>query len=117
MNFNAYQAETRKTAIYPNEYAFEYLLYGLVSEVGELAGKIKKIIRDSDDFTEMQAKLAGAEHKSLLEFQNELGDILWYVAQIADEWGLLLDDVARANIEKLQSRQARNALHGSGDDR
>jgi NTP pyrophosphatase (non-canonical NTP hydrolase) len=48
---------------------------------------------------------------------KELGDVLWYVAQLASELGLELEDIARENLEKLSSRQRRGVLSGSGDER
>lgn len=100
---NEYQVFTRTTAIYPKEQAIEYVALGLASEAGEVAGKIKKKIRD------------GVFDRSALA--HELGDILWYVARLADELDIDLADVFEMNIEKLQSRLERNALQGAGDDR
>lgn len=104
-----YQARSRATAVYPQ--AGENLLYptlGLCGEVGEVAEKVKKMIRDDGGVlsAERRAALAG-----------ELGDVLWYLAQVATEAGLDLDAIAAANIEKLSSRRLRGVLHGSGDDR
>ena len=109
MDISDYQLRSRATAVYPG--AGENLLYptlGLCGEAGEVAEKIKKMIRDD----------AGAltdERRAALS--KELGDVLWYLAQIATEADLELDAIAEANIEKLSSRQRRNVLQGSGDDR
>lgn len=108
MNFNEYQEATKKTAIYPSDKALEYLSLGLASEAGEVAGKIKKIIRDSD------SKLS-KDHVDAIS--GELGDVLWYVAQLADFAGLSLEAVAAGNIDKLLSRYERGAIGGSGDNR
>jgi NTP pyrophosphatase (non-canonical NTP hydrolase) len=109
MDISDYQLRSRATAVYPG--VGENLLYptlGLCGEAGEVAEKIKKMIRDD----------AGAltdERRAALS--KELGDVLWYLAQIATEADLELDAIAEANIEKLTSRQRRNVLQGSGDDR
>lgn len=101
---DGYQDFTDETAIYPDENAQEYLMYGLISEVGELAGNMKKVIRDGTPlYTE--------------DFLKELGDVLWYVSQLASNQGFYLSDVARTNVEKLKSRMERGRLGGSGDDR
>lgn len=102
--FDAYQDFTDTTAIYPDDNAQEYLMYGLVSEVGELAGKMKKELRDGTVF-------------SRDDFIKELGDVLWYVGQLASSNRAFLSDVARVNVEKLKSRQDRGKLGGSGDER
>jgi NTP pyrophosphatase (non-canonical NTP hydrolase) len=102
--FDSYQDFTDSTAIYPKETELEYLLLGLTSEVGELAGKVKKEIRDG--------KIVETE-----DFLKELGDILWYVARLAAHKDVYLSDVAQMNIEKLNSRKDRGTIGGSGDDR
>ena len=103
-DFDAYQDFTDETAIYPEEAAQEYLMLGLMSEVGELAGKMKKELRDGTVLTDE-------------DFAKELGDVLWYVAQLASNRELYLSDIAQLNAEKLSSRQARGTLTGSGDNR
>ena len=109
MDFNEYQKEARKTAIYPDlGKNFVYPTLGLAGEAGEVAEKIKKVIRDGDGVISEEKKE---------ELKKELGDVLWYVANLSQELGLPLDEVARLNIEKLKSRQERNALHGAGDNR
>lgn len=109
MLLSDYQARSRATAVYPG--AGENLLYptlGLCGEAGEVAEKIKKMVRD--DGGELSAERRDALAK-------ELGDVLWYLAQIATEADLDLGDIAGANLEKLLSRQRRSVLTGSGDDR
>ena len=109
MRLSDYQQRSRATAVYPG--AGENLLYptlGLCGEAGEVAEKIKKMIRDD-------AGLLSEERRAALS--KELGDVLWYLAQLATEADLDLDAIAEANIEKLLSRQDRNVLQGSGDDR
>lgn len=109
MTFSQYQSESRKTAIYPNQGAnLVYPTLGLVGEAGEVAEKIKKLIRDeSNVLTQEYREAVGAE----------LGDVLWYVAQLATELQLNLDDVAVGNLSKLFSRKERGVLHGHGDTR
>ncbi len=108
MTLDAYQEEARKTALYPEAYRLIYPTLGLAGEAGELANKVKKVLRDQGgEVTEevRQALLA------------ELGDVLWYVAQVATDLGASLGAVAQANLEKLRSRQGRSRLGGSGDTR
>ncbi len=109
MDFKEYQKFSRETAIYPNVgQNFIYPVLGLVGEAGEVAEKVKKVLRD-DGGVVSETKRA--------EIQKELGDVLWYLAQIATELNLSLDDVATSNIDKLVSRQERGVLSGSGDNR
>lgn len=109
MTFSDYQKDSRATAIYPrDERPYVYPTLGLTSEAGEVASKIKKAIRD-------EAGVISPERLSVL--RDELGDVLWYVAQLATELGLSLDDVAGRNLEKLASRKERHQLSGDGDNR
>ena len=109
MTFEEYQKLSRKTAIYPNkDNNFTYPTLGLAGEVGEVADKIKKVFRDGDGTVSEEKKQ---------ELTKELGDVLWYLAQLSTELGLSLDDIAFKNIVKLYSRMERNTLHGSGDNR
>jgi len=109
INFNEYQSEATKTAAYPNiGNNIYYPTLGLCGESGEVAEKIKKIFRDDNGIVTNESKL---------KLEKELGDVLWYVAQLATELDLSLDEIATNNIRKLQSRKERNQLHGSGDNR
>jgi NTP pyrophosphatase (non-canonical NTP hydrolase) len=109
MDFNKYQKLAKKTAVYPNSGKnFIYPTIGLMGEAGELANKIKKVIRDDG------SKITKEKRE---EIKAEMGDILWYVSQLATELKLELSDVAKYNIEKLSKRQKENKLHGSGDNR
>jgi len=108
MEFNEYQKQARTTAIYAgfgNNYIYPTL--GLAGESGEVAEKIKKIIRDGDGV------ITGEQRE---ELKKELGDVLWYIANLGVELGLEMDDIAQNNIAKLKSRQERGKLHGSGDN-
>ena len=108
MQFNEYQTEAAKTAIFPKEKGLEYTVLGLVSEAGEIAGKVKKIIRDK------QGVMSPEDRVELLK---EVGDVLWYTAAITSVLEGHLVDVAENNIAKLQSRMVRGVLGGSGDNR
>lgn len=109
MTFDEYQKKSRETAIYPDKgNNFIYPTLGLVGEAGETAEKVKKILRDDG------GKITDLKRG---EIKKEMGDVLWYVAQMATEFGLSLEEVAALNIEKLQSRKERGMLHGSGDNR
>lgn len=109
MNFEEYQKESRKTAVYPqagNNWVYPVL--GLSGETGEIADKMKKVIRDDNNVISPEKRE---------EVKKEIGDVLWYVAQLATELELSLDDIAKTNLEKLFSRMERNKLSGSGDNR
>ncbi len=109
MNFNEYQIEARKTAVYPNiENNFIYPCLGLCGESGEVAEKIKKIIRDENSIITEEKRM---------ELVKEMGDVLWYLANLSMELDVELEFVAIRNIEKLKERQNNNKLHGSGDNR
>lgn len=109
MRFSEYQARSRATAVYPDAGSnIVYPALGLCGEAGETAEKVKKAIRDDGGtLTEERREAIAAE----------LGDVLWYAAQLATEAGLDLEEVAEANLAKLASRRERAVLHGSGDDR
>ena len=109
MNFNDYQKKSRETAGYPAiGHPIIYPALGLVNEAGEVAGKIKKVFRD-------KGGEINAETKSALK--AELGDVLWYIAQVCTELDLSLDEVAEYNIEKLYGRLERGTIRGDGDER
>jgi NTP pyrophosphatase (non-canonical NTP hydrolase) len=109
MNFNEYQEKSRKTALYPDkDNNFVYPTLGLSGEAGEVAEKIKKVIRDKGGVIDDETREA---------IKKELGDVLWYVAQLATELGLSMDNIAEKNIEKLYSRLERGVLKGNGDNR
>lgn len=108
MNFADYQSQASKTAIYSPVDAVVYPSLGLVSEAGEVAGKVKKVLRDNGGhFTE--------EKRSAIA--DEVGDVLWYIASLCTDLGIGMDTVAQRNIDKLNSRLSRGVLGGSGDNR
>ena len=109
MDFQEYQTKSRVTAIYPNQGKnIMYPVLGLCGETGEIAEKVKKIIRD---------KGGVPSHADKEAIAKEIGDVLWYLAQISTELEIFLDDVAQLNLDKLASRRARGTIGGSGDNR
>jgi NTP pyrophosphatase (non-canonical NTP hydrolase) len=106
---NEYQTAAKTTAVYTTaEQRLICTVLGLSGEAGEVSEKFKKIFRDKN-------ALIGDEDRR--EIQKELGDVLWYLAVLADTLGLDLESVAALNLEKLKSRFARGAIHGQGDNR
>jgi len=109
MDFHDYQTQSRKTAKYPPiGHPVIYPTLGLTNEAGEVAGKVKKIFRD-------KGGVIGPAEKEALK--GELGDVLWYLAQVCTELDLSLDEVAQSNLEKLFSRLERGKIGGDGDNR
>lgn len=109
MEMNNYQKGARKTAIYPNKKTnIYYPALGLAGEAGEIANKVKKIMRDYNGRVDRRTKKALAD---------ELGDVLWYVSDLASVLKLKLDNIAINNLLKLMSRARRNKIKGSGDNR
>lgn len=112
MQMNDYQKATESTALYPGAKqgtveAVVYCALGL-GEVGEVQGKIKKIIRDDNGVISKEKRE---------EIYKELGDVLWYTARLAAELGYPLSNVAEANLAKLSDRRERGVVGGSGDNR
>jgi NTP pyrophosphatase (non-canonical NTP hydrolase) len=109
MNFNDYQNQARSTAMYPNiGDNYVYPVLGLSGESGEVAEKFKKIIRDKNGVVSEQDKV---------EIVKEMGDVLWYLANLSCELNVDLSLVAEKNLEKLFSRKERGVITGSGDNR
>ena len=106
MNIREYQEWTNTTAQFSPLVAQEYLALGLVSEAGEVAGKIKKLIR-GDDLPE----------DYYIKILDEVGDVLWYVAQLAELYGTNIESLAQLNHDKLTARLHNNTIKGSGDNR
>lgn len=110
MTFEEYQKQTDNTAKYPgvgtqNLEAISYVTIGLVGEAGEIANKVKKLIRDGDSPDKRQ------------EIRAEIGDVLWYLARLCIELDTTLNGLAIWNLEKLKDRKSRDMISGSGDDR
>lgn len=108
MTLNEYQDKARETAKYPAELGVTYTTLGLTGEAGEVADKVKKIIRDNGGVLTDEKRL---------EIAKEVGDVLWYIAMLSAELGYTLDDIAWMNYEKLHSRAERGKIGGSGDNR
>jgi NTP pyrophosphatase (non-canonical NTP hydrolase) len=110
MTFEDYQKQALSTVLSTDD-NFKDLLHwvlGMNGEAGELAEKMKKIIRD-------KGSVISEEDKR--EMAKELGDVLWYIAVFAHDLGVPLDTIAQHNLDKLQSRKDRGVLGGSGDNR
>ena len=103
LGLNAYQKAAAKTAIYKTEHSILYPALGLAGEAGEVANKVKKMLRD------------GTFDKQAIA--DELGDVLWYVAALSRDLNISMHDLAMKNLEKLYGRKARGTLKGSGDKR
>lgn len=110
MELNEYQKKALETATHDGKYKIIYPALGLGNEAGEVLGKIKKWLRGDDGLGEMTESRREA-------IKDELGDVLWYVATLAHDLDLQLDDVARGNVDKLKSRKERGAIKGDGDKR
>lgn len=108
MTFDEYQQFTESTAVYPKENGLLYVVLGLCGEAGEIAEKVKKVLRDDNaEFT--------PEKK--WEIAMEIGDVFWYCNRLVDELGFDMSEIVEENIKKLNSRKERNVLGGSGDNR
>ena len=109
MDFNTYQKSIRKTAIYPHQGDnLAYPALGLTGEAGEVADKVKKLIRDAGGVLSQDRRE---------EMIKELGDVLWYLAALATELKVDLDEVAQKNITKVEDRKSRGVTSGEGDNR
>ena len=106
MDFKSYQEKALQTAIYPMPVIYPAL--ALNGESGEVAEKVKKVLRDKEGIFDKDSKL---------EIAKEIGDVLWYCAAISKDLGYSLEEIAWMNIDKLESRKERNKLHGNGDNR
>jgi NTP pyrophosphatase (non-canonical NTP hydrolase) len=107
MHFNDYQDQANDLAIYPHEARLVYPALGLTGEAGEVADKIKKIIRDKRTLYVLERT----------EIAKEVGDVLWYVAALARDLGVDMDTMAQMNLGKLRDRAKRGVIGGSGDSR
>jgi len=109
MTFNEYQLKARETAMFPDEdNRFIFATLAMMGEAGEVSEKVKKIWRD-------KGKVVSDQDRE--DIKKELGDVLWYMSQLAAELKIDFDDIATGNLDKLQSRLQRHVLHGAGDNR
>ena len=111
MELNEYQKKALTTVVYNQKYKIMYPALGLGEEAGEVMGKVKKWLRGDDGADGAMS----AERKEALK--AELGDVLWYLAVLANDLGLRLEEVAQSNVDKLQSRKERGTIKGDGDVR
>ena len=107
-DLDMYQQVAKTTAIYPREQAIIYPTLGLTGEAGEVANKVKKIIRDGSNKN---------DDNLVSEIKSEIGDCLWYIAVLASDFNIKLSDIASTNLEKLANRKQNNTIQGSGDAR
>ena len=107
-DLDMYQKVALTTAIYPREQAIIYPTLGLTGEAGEVANKVKKIIRDGSNKN---------DNSMVSEIKSEIGDCLWYIAVLADDIGCKLSDIANTNLIKLANRKEKGTIRGSGDKR
>lgn len=108
VNFEDYQTQASKTAVYPDADVITYPTFGLVSEAGEVAGKVKKVLRDKNGhFDPIERE----------KIADEVGDVLWYIAALCTDLGIGMETIAQRNLDKLNSRMARGVIQGSGDNR
>ena len=108
MELNDYQNRALETAIYPTEAKIVYPTLGLTGEAGEVADKVKKVIRDfKGEFSESVR----------YELAKELGDVLWYIAALSHDLGYTLEEIGEMNNAKLASRKQRGMINGNGDNR
>ena len=103
LDMEEYQKIAADTAIYSSKHAVIYPALGLAAEAGEVANKVKKILRDGD-----------FDRKAIAD---EIGDCLWYIAALCRDLNVGMNDVARANLSKLEDRKKRGVISGSGDNR
>ncbi len=108
MTLNKYQQKALTTAVYPEDKKIIYPTLGMTGEAGEVADKVKKVLRDNHQMFTYDKKT---------EIAKEIGDVLWYCAVLAHDIGFSLEEVGSMNIAKLASRQERGVLGGSGDNR
>lgn len=116
LDFNEYQKKAHETADYPSgtigaeHHAVDYIYpaMALSEEAGEVAGKFAKAVRDNNGIIDDERKEA---------IKKELGDVLWFIAELCTVLNIPMEEVAQKNLEKLASRKARGVIHGSGDDR
>ena len=111
MEFNEYQKRASTTADFsgrPGEYPLMYSCMGLAGETGEVIEKVKKVMRNNG------GKMTEEQREAI---KQEIGDVLWYLSQVARFCDIAFDDAAKANVEKLADRRARGVIRSEGDAR
>ena len=114
MTLEEYQKQAMTTCMTSSE-NFSYMFLNLVGEVGEFASKVAKAIRKEENCIEYND--LGVTVTNNEELQKEAGDILWQLSGLCTVMGWNLEDIAQQNLDKLASRQQRNVIDGSGDNR
>jgi len=115
LTLDGYQEKATEFAIYHGSLLYPTL--GLAGEAGEVSEKVKKLFRD-DEVNFMADNLTDEiEYEKARAIALECGDVLWYLANIANDLGYSLEEIADMNIAKLTDRKYRNTIHGSGDTR
>lgn len=125
MDINDYQKTTMSTAVYPecgtrSQRAVEYCIVGMAGEAGEALEFVKKLMRGDYDheWGVDAARGLGHEHPKFVgAIKKELGDVMWYWCRALEELGVSAEEILVLNLEKLQDRQSRGVIHGSGNDR
>lgn len=103
-----YQQWVESVAIYPEHFGVMYTVTGLAGEAGELAGKVGKVYRDKNgDFSP----------EDVQDIKKELGDVLWMIGGICNEFNIDMQEVMELNVRKIEDRKARGKITGSGDNR
>lgn len=113
MTLEEYQKQAMTTCMASSE-NFSYMFLNLVGEVGEFASKVAKAIR-KNQISVVYNEIVGTTDDE--ELQKEAGDILWQLSGLCSVMGWKLEDIAQQNLDKLASRQQRNVIDGSGDNR
>jgi len=103
LNFKSYQDMAAETAVYKSEHQVIYPALGLAAEAGEVANKVKKILRD------------GKFDRNAIA--DEVGDCLWYIAALCRDLNVDMKEIAKNNLRKLHDRKVRGVIQGSGDNR
>ena len=114
MTLEEYQKQAMTTCMASSE-NFSYMFLNLVGEVGEFASKVAKAIRKEENCIEYND--LGVTVTNNEELQKEAGDILWQLSGLCTVMGWKIEDIAQQNLDKLASRQQRNVIDGSGDNR
>ncbi len=105
-NYHEFVKITQK---FPRNVANEYLVLGLASEAGEVAGVWKRVLRQDNPEEHAQ--------ETREKMIQELGDVLWYVTALCLQNDITLEDLIAINTEKLSKRLVNNTIKGKGDER
>jgi NTP pyrophosphatase (non-canonical NTP hydrolase) len=113
LTFAEYQGQANELATYPQVGSnLIYPALGLAGESGEAADKVKKTWRNQG-----LTSANGYSESQKLELAKEISDVLWYIAALAMELGIPMEEIALMNLAKLHDRRARNVINSEGDNR